>query len=57
MLHYVYDKYSYTLVAYCLMNNDFHLLIRSEVPLSKVMMVINRRYSDYYKKKYRYTGH
>jgi len=57
ILHYIHDKYSYTLLAYCLMNNHFHLLIRSDVPLSKVMMLINRRYSDYYKKKYRYTGH
>lgn len=43
--------------AYCLMNNHYHLLIRSRTPFSKTMMLLNRRYSDYYKKKYRYTGH
>lgn len=57
VLHYVYDRAPFTLIAYCLMNNHFHMLIRSDIPLSKIMMRINRRYSDYYKKKYHYTGH
>lgn len=56
-LHYVYDQYPFELLAYYLMNNHYHLLIRSATPLSKTMMLLNRRYSDYYKKKYRYTGH
>lgn len=56
-LHYVYDQYPFELIAFCLMNNHYHLLIRSETPLSKTMMLLNRRYSDYYKKKYHYTGH
>ena len=56
-LHYVADKYPFELLAYCLMNNHYHLLIRSKTPLSKTMMMLNRRYSDYYKKKYRYSGH
>lgn len=39
------------------MTNHYHLLIRSpEVPLGKVMALINRRYTDYYKKKYNYLG-
>lgn len=57
VLHYVYDQYPFTLLSYCLMNNHYHLLIRSHTPLSKTMMMINRRYSDYFKKKYHYTGH
>lgn len=57
VLDYVHDQFPFTMLAYCLMNNHYHLLIRSETPLSKTMMMINRRYSDYYKKKYRYTGH
>lgn len=56
-LNYVYDQYPFELLAYCLMNNHYHLLIRSRTPLSKTMMMLNRRYSDYYKKKYHYTGH
>ncbi|MER1957476.1 MAG: transposase [Solibacillus sp.] len=56
-LHYTYDKYPFELLAYCLMNNHYHLLILSKTPLSKTMMLLNRRYSDYYKKKYRYSGH
>ena len=55
--NYAYDKYSYTMLAYCVMSNHFHLLIRSEhVDLSKVMASINRRYSDYYAKRYGHVG-
>lgn len=57
ILHYVHSQNPFTLLAYCIMNNHYHLLIRSETPLSKSMMMINRRYSDYYKKRYNYTGH
>jgi len=57
-LHYVYEKYPFTIAAYCLMTNHYHLLLRSpKVPLSKIMRIINRRYSDYFRKKYNYTGH
>ncbi|MEK3935884.1 transposase [Sporosarcina sp. FSL W7-1349] len=58
VLHYTYEKYPFTIIAYCIMNNHYHLLIRSpEVQLSKVMAYINRRYSEMFKKKYQYTGH
>lgn len=58
VLHYAYDKHRFIIIAYCIMNNHYHLLIRSpEVPLGKVMAHINRRYTDYYKKKYNYTGY
>ncbi|WP_144513352.1 hypothetical protein [Bacillus sp. FJAT-22090] len=34
------------------MTNHIHLLLRSPiVPLGKLMTPINRRYSDYYRKK------
>lgn len=58
VLNYTYSKHPFTIIAYCIMNNHFHLLIRSpHAPLSKVMGIINRRYSDYYRKKYDYTGY
>lgn len=58
VLHYTYEKYPFIISAYCIMNNHFHLLIQSpEIPLSKIMQSINRRYSDYYKKRYSYSGH
>ncbi|MCG7346460.1 transposase [Sporosarcina sp. ACRSL] len=53
---YVYDKYPFTMLAYCIMSNHYHLLIRSEVELSKVMARINRRYSDYFSKRYDHVG-
>ena len=57
ILHYVYEKYPFIIVAFCIMTNHYHLLIRSpEVPPGKIMAILNRRYTDYYKKKYRYSG-
>ncbi|MGO1057661.1 transposase [Planococcus sp. FY231025] len=57
VMNYTYQKYPFTIISYCLMTNHYHLLIRSpEVPLGKVMAMINRRYSDYHKKKYGYFG-
>lgn len=57
ILHYAYDKYPFTIIAFCIMTNHYHLLLRSpEVPPGKTMAILNRRYTDYYKKKYRYSG-
>ncbi|WP_107923336.1 transposase [Lysinibacillus parviboronicapiens] len=57
VLQYAHQKYTFSIVAYCIMSNHYHLLIRSpEVPLGKVMAIINRRYSEYFKQKYQYTG-
>ncbi|MDN4605910.1 transposase [Sporosarcina highlanderae] len=56
-LNFVNGKYPFELFAYCIMSNHVHLLIRSRlVPLGKIMMRLNRRYSDYYRKKYNYVG-
>lgn len=50
------ERYRLVLIAFCIMTNHFHLLIRSEDDLSKIMRQINRRYSDYYSKRYRHVG-
>ncbi len=58
MLEKIYEKIPYQLVAYCLMTNHFHLLLRSEQEsISKVMALLNKRYANYYNTKYRLTGH
>jgi putative transposase len=58
MLEKIYDKIPYELVAYCLMTNHYHLLLRSkEQPISKVMSHLNKRYANYYNTKYCLTGH
>ena len=56
-LHKVYEKYKFTLVAYCVMSNHYHLLIKSEeVSLSTVMTSINLRYSLWYKRRHGHKG-
>lgn len=47
--------YFFTIIAYSLMNNHYHLLIRSpKAPLSDVLIFINQQYSKYFKLKYKY---
>ncbi|WP_186673062.1 transposase [Sporosarcina sp. BP05] len=51
------EKDHFTMLAFCIMTNHYHLLIRSKyVDLAKVMARINRRYSDYYAKRYSHVG-
>lgn len=58
ILIYAHTQHTFTIIAYCLMTNHYHLLIRSpEVPLGKVMSLINKRYGDYYRRKYGATGY
>ncbi|MEK5067158.1 transposase [Sporosarcina sp. FSL K6-1508] len=57
ILNFVNDKYPFEIYAYCIMTNHVHFLIRSRiVPLGKLMAPLNRRYSDYYRKKHNYFG-
>ena len=55
-IEYTNAKYPFTVLAYCIMTNHYHLLIRSDTDLSKIMAYINRRYSDYYAKRYNHVG-
>ena len=56
LLH-VHDRYPFTVLAYCFMSNHYHILIKpTKDPLSKIMALINRRYSDSYSKRYNHVG-
>lgn len=58
ILKQLYEKYPFEIASYCLMNNHFHLQLRSsEVTISKLMALINKRYANYYNTKYCLTGH
>jgi putative transposase len=51
-------KYSFHLYAFALMKNHCHLLLEvKEVPLSKIMQVMQFRYTRYFNKRYRKVGH
>lgn len=58
ILQKVYEKIPFELASYCLMNNHYHLQLRStKEPIWKVMSLVNKRYANYYNTKYRLTGH
>ncbi len=51
---------SFSMFAYCLMPNHFHLLIKQEtpeIPLSKFMSKLMTSYSKYFNTKYDRVGH
>ncbi|WP_313894102.1 transposase [Psychrobacillus sp.] len=45
------------MLAFCFMTNHYHILIKSnEAPLSKIMSLINKRYSTSNAKRYNHIG-
>lgn len=51
-------KYHFHLYAYALMKNHLHLLLQvEEIPLSKIMQVVQFRYTRHFNKRYRKVGH
>ncbi|GKV70466.1 hypothetical protein NCCP2716_29640 [Sporosarcina sp. NCCP-2716] len=50
------ERFTFTMLAYCIMSNHYHFLMNSEDDLGKIMQRINRRYSDYYSKRYGHVG-
>ncbi|WP_343751539.1 transposase [Lentibacillus halophilus] len=57
ILNGVYYKYPFEVHAYCIMTNHVHFLLRSpHVSLGTLMSLINKRYSDYYRHRYHFTG-
>jgi putative transposase len=58
ILRNAHAKYQIQVVAYCLMPNHFHLLIRSDTTdLKDVMFYVKTKYSYYFRKKYQFVGH
>jgi len=52
------EKYFFRLYAYILMPNHIHLLLEVlKTPLSKIMQIIQQRYTQYFNKKYKKVGH
>lgn len=50
------DKYE--VYSYCIMNNHVHILMRCNLAKpGKLMARINKKYADYYNKKYGKSGH
>jgi REP-associated tyrosine transposase len=53
-----HDKYATVIHVYCLMTNHYHLLIETpQANLSRVMHLINTRYSIYFNTKHERCGH
>ena len=58
ILNQLHEVYPFEMASYCLMNNHYHLQMRSrEYPFSKLMSLVNKRYANYYNTKYCLTGH
>lgn len=56
LIHYR-DTLNFKILAYCLMENHFHLLLQTKDSLGQIMQAITRSYSIYYNTKYERTGH
>jgi putative transposase len=51
-------EYPFVLIAYCLMTNHVHLLIKTkETDTGKIMKKINLSYAIYFNNKFNYVGH
>ncbi|OFW48924.1 MAG: hypothetical protein A2163_06500 [Actinobacteria bacterium RBG_13_35_12] len=51
-------RYRFKLYAYCIMDNNAHLLIEvDDIPLSKIMQGIQQVFTQHYNRKNRTTGH
>ena len=54
---YTHERYPFTILAWCFMTNHYHILIKpKEDSLSKIMSMVNRRYSYSYSKRYNHVG-
>jgi REP element-mobilizing transposase RayT len=54
----VKNKYDFKILAFVLMNNHYHFLLKTEKPnLPVVMQYLNTSYGIYFNRKYRRSGH
>lgn len=54
---YAYDRYPFRVLAFCFMTNHYHVLLRAESgDISKIMRLVNRRYSDVYRHSRGHVG-
>jgi putative transposase len=58
LLSMIHLKYPISISAYAVMTNHYHFLLKSEqVTISTIMSMFNRRYTDYFNRKYNHIGH
>jgi putative transposase len=54
----VAERYGWRVLAYCLMTNHFHLVVKTVDPtISRGMQWLNSRYAEYFNRRYRLEGH
>lgn len=52
-----FNNYNYEIIAYCLMDNHVHLLLKTEVqPPWRFIAWVHSIYARYFNKKYNYVG-
>ncbi len=56
IINHAHETFHFSMVSFCIMTNHYHFLIKSDVELSRIMGHINRRYSDYYSRRYNHVG-
>jgi putative transposase len=58
LLSVVASRYGWECLAYCLMGNHFHLVVRTLNPtISRGMQWLNSRYCEYFNERYGLEGH
>ena len=58
LLAMIHSDYPISICAFCIMTNHYHFLLKSEtISISKIMSLFNKRYTDYYNRKYNHVGH
>ncbi len=58
LLNMIHVRFPISICTYCVMTNHYHFLLKSEtVSISKIMCIFNKRYTDYYNRRYNTSGH
>lgn len=52
------EKYACEILAWCLMTNHFHILMKTgDIPVGDIMRFLQMHYAQYYNRRYDCTGH